>query len=128
MPITCPSGEKVRYRYKKKKLSGGRKARLAFCGNQVVEISLFKNKKKIKEKRIKPKGWRQESARHSLARKGIKTKQPSIYGTSKKIIPKQVKIDYFKKLIKKLAIVLLQFSFRFPLKRIWVFPRWLIYS
>ena len=64
MPITCPSGELPRYRYKD--IEGG-KQRLAFCNNKVMEITTFKNPK------TKPKGWKQESARHALARKGIKT-------------------------------------------------------
>lgn len=65
MPITCQNGETPRYRYRD--IKGG-KQRLAFCNNKVMEITTFKN-----TKINKPKGWRQESARHALASKGIKT-------------------------------------------------------
>jgi len=66
MPIECPNGESPRYRYRD--IKGG-KQRLAFCNNKVMETTTFKNPT------IKPVGWKQESARHALARKGIKTKQ-----------------------------------------------------
>lgn len=43
MPITCPSGKKPRYRFRKTKTG---KQRLAFCNNKVVEITPYKNSKK----------------------------------------------------------------------------------
>lgn len=36
MPISCPSGAKPRYRWKTTK--SGKKIRLAFCNNTVVEV------------------------------------------------------------------------------------------
>lgn len=36
MPINCPGGEDPRYRTRTTK--GGQKQRLAFCGNEVVEV------------------------------------------------------------------------------------------
>jgi len=61
-PITCPSGRKPRYRHRK--IRGGRTQRLAFCNNKVVETTTVKKK---------PIGWRRETARHSLAARGIRS-------------------------------------------------------
>lgn len=43
MPITCPNGEKPKYRFKK--IKGG-KIRLTFCGDKVVETKKFMDRKK----------------------------------------------------------------------------------
>lgn len=48
MPISCPGGEKPRYRVKTTSKSH-EKIRLAFCGNKTVEAK--KLSKKAKEKR-----------------------------------------------------------------------------
>ena len=42
-----PLGKNIRYRFKE--ISGGRRERLAFKGNNVVEVAVFKGQKKIKE-------------------------------------------------------------------------------
>jgi hypothetical protein len=72
MPITCPDGKEARYRFSKRKLSGGKRARLAFCGNTAVEVTIFKGKKKIKTKKLK--GWFGNSIGHSIAAKKRRTK------------------------------------------------------
>jgi len=49
MPITCPNGSKPRYRWATIK---GKKVRLAFCGNKVVEVKKKGGKaKKVKRKK-----------------------------------------------------------------------------
>ena len=51
MPIKCPGGQKPRYRWTTQK---GKKVRLAFCGNKVVERKVKGGKaKKIRQKRKK---------------------------------------------------------------------------
>jgi hypothetical protein len=69
MPITCPNGKEARYRFSKRKLSGGKRARLAFCGNKAVEVTIFKGKKKLKAKKLK--GWFGDSAGHRNAALGL---------------------------------------------------------
>jgi len=51
MPIKCSNGQKPRYRWVKR---GGKKIRLAFCGNKVVEVKKKGGKaKKVKRKKKK---------------------------------------------------------------------------
>ena len=50
MPIKCKN--KPRYRYRK--ISKG-KQRLAFCNGDVVEITMYRNGKKVKTKKIRVK-------------------------------------------------------------------------
>ena len=45
MPITCKGGQKVRFRVK---TVNGKKIRLAFCGNKVVETKKLPKKGKKK--------------------------------------------------------------------------------
>lgn len=52
MPISCPGGGKARFRFKHNK--DGTKSRLAFCGNDVVEVVKFSAKGKKLES-AKPK-------------------------------------------------------------------------
>jgi hypothetical protein len=49
MPINCPEG-KPKYRWRK--LKGGKKQRLGFCGNKVVEVKSESGKvKKLRYKK-----------------------------------------------------------------------------
>jgi len=51
MPIKCSNGQKPRYRWI---IQGGKKVRLAFCGNKVVERKVRGGKaKKITPKKRK---------------------------------------------------------------------------
>lgn len=51
MPISCPGGGKARFRFRSVE---GKKQRLAFCGDKVVEVTHFtKAGKKLESKKVK---------------------------------------------------------------------------
>lgn len=62
MPISCPGGGPARYRYKK-----GTDVRLAFCGNDVVEVKKGKGPAKMVDQE-KDMRMRHKVATHKMGR------------------------------------------------------------